>query len=240
MCGGGSACPAHAEVALGGDVVALISSSCAAIIAAAANQSDLVRFRGLTVQGPVDAVSFTLSATLVAQLPPGTGLNIDSVTCDISGSVAVVRMTIWPAVGRPLPSSAVAAALEAQLPIAVTVLGSTRVTRTGTCGNGVCEVGERCVDGTPCAVVSSCALDCGAPSSPLEQPQSCLLPEAGLGLSPVACSAAGACDLRLGAGCACTTGAAGYACQRCADAYFRPSAGAACTLEAGAVSAGPG
>lgn len=101
--------------------------------------------------------------------------------------------------------AALAAAFEAAQPASPTdpfVLALAR--RVGLCGNGICEVGERTVEGL---VEGSCPQDCSFPS--MACPETC---------------GAGACMPALGT-CRCFAGHAGATCQECAPGFMQVRAG---------------
>lgn len=83
----------------------------------------------------------------------------------------------------------------------IALAGVPSVTRSGVCGNGVCELGERPLQGV---TQGTCPSDCGFTT------KAC----------PNSCSSTGTCLPAFGT-CACFSGYQGNACDTCAAGYVR-------------------
>ena len=94
--------------------------------------------------------------------------------------------------------------------------------RSGVCGNGMCELGERSVEGAS-PTTGTCAEDCGLPSK----------------VCAGGCANGGVCLPASGV-CQCLNGYTGTSCGECAEGYSRNGDGSACVInvaEQGIISA---
>lgn len=85
-------------------------------------------------------------------------------------------------------------------------------TRSGVCGNGICEIGERATIGMD---PGTCSQDCGLPSK----------------LCPGGCQNGGQCQPSSGI-CVCLPQYSGESCEECADGYMVGEDGKLCTFNA--------
>jgi len=224
VCGGVNACPLSTSIRLSSPALAALLCGGAA----SASPSSQAAVQSLLN----DAISTALgvsAGTIVVGLPtcvapPSTARALASTTARRRELAASTSLSAALALGPTarLSSAEVAASLADRLPAAirastgyassVTSVGSSSegsggVTRKGSCGNGLCEVGEPCLD-SACDSAGTCAADCG------RHALMCASDAAGL-----PCGGMGACQLSSGK-CACVTGYAGSACDACASDYI--------------------
>ena len=130
----------------------------------------------------------------------------------------IVQVEIAPDVNKPTEIPFSSSYYATLLPEASEKFGSEKfsvdgvpvATRSGVCGNGICEIGERGAEGNS---IGTCAEDCGLPS------KAC----------PGGCSNGGVCLPASGV-CQCPSQYTGPSCAACAEGYSRSSDGNACIV----------
>lgn len=129
-----------------------------------------------------------------------------------------VGATIGAGEGANVPSNTFANAIDETLPVTLANSGiadafvsSMQMARYGTCGNGICEIGETCLTAS-CSETSACPQDC-----PL-QLKACPLPTDTYLWPARQCSGHGSCSISTGS-CVCSAGYSGLACDSCANGF---------------------
>jgi len=182
----------------------------------------------------VGGVALAEGGSSLSIAPPSSGIGRkllqDSTTP--STTSLLVQVEIAPDVNKPAEVPFSSAYFAQALPEASAKYGSDKfgvesvpiAARSGVCGNGICELGERPLEGvsasetgtstaTDTEKTGTCPEDCGLPS------KAC----------PGGCANGGACLPASGV-CQCLGGYAGTSCRECAQGYSRNGDGSACIV----------